>query len=301
MSILVNSKTRVICQGITGSAGAFHTKGCLDYGTKMVGGVTPGKGGTKDANGLPVFDTVRQAVAATGADATMIFVPPPFAADAIMEAADAGIAVIVTITEGIPVLDMIAAKAYLKENPKSVLIGPNCPGIITVGECKIGIMPGYIHTSAKDPKSGKKVGIISRSGTLTYEAVWQCSTRGMGQTTCVGIGGDPVKGLNFIELLDLFARDSQTDGIILIGEIGGTDEESAAAFVKQNVRKPVVAFIAGRTAPPGRRMGHAGAIISGGEGTAESKIVAMKAAGVAVADSPATIGETMAKVLGVAG
>jgi succinyl-CoA synthetase alpha subunit len=299
MSILVNAKTRVICQGITGSAGAFHTKGCLDYGTKMVGGVTPGKGGTKDANGLPVFDTVRQAVDATGADATMIFVPPPFAGDAIMEAADAGIATIVAITEGIPVLDMIAVKAFLKEKPASRLIGPNCPGVITAGECKIGIMPGYIHTPAKDAKSGKAVGIISRSGTLTYEAVWQCSTRGIGQTTCVGIGGDPVKGLNFIELLDLFAKDAQTDGIIMIGEIGGTDEEVAAAFVKANVKKPVVGFIAGRTAPPGRRMGHAGAIISGGEGTAESKIAAMRAANIAVADSPATIGQTMAKALGV--
>ena len=299
MSILVNAKTRVICQGITGAAGAFHTKGCLDYGTKMVGGVTPGKGGTKDANGLPVFDTVRQAVDATGADATMIFVPPPFAGDAIMEAADAGIAVIVAITEGIPVLDMIRVKAFLKDKPNSRLIGPNCPGIITAGECKIGIMPGYINTAPKDATSGKKVGIISRSGTLTYEAVWQCSTRGIGQTTGVGIGGDPVKGLNFIELLDLFAKDAQTDGIVMIGEIGGTDEEAAAAFVKQNVKKPVVAFIAGRTAPPGRRMGHAGAIISGGEGTAESKIAALKAAGIAVADSPATIGQTMAKAMGV--
>jgi succinyl-CoA synthetase alpha subunit len=299
MSILVNSKTKVICQGITGSAGAFHTKGCLDYGTKMVGGVTPGKGGAKDANGLPIFDTVRQAVDATGAEATMIFVPPPFAADAIMEAADAGIATIVAITEGIPVLDMVAVKAYLKDKPKSHLIGPNCPGIITVGQCKIGIMPGYIHTAAKDARTGKKVGIISRSGTLTYEAVWQCSTRGIGQTTCVGIGGDPVKGLNFIELLSMFASDPETDGIIVIGEIGGTDEEAAANFVQQNVKKPVVAFIAGRTAPPGRRMGHAGAIISGGEGTAESKIAAMKSAKIAVADSPATIGQTMAKVLGV--
>jgi succinyl-CoA synthetase alpha subunit len=299
MSILVTAKTKVICQGITGSAGAFHTKGCLDYGTKMVGGVTPGKGGAKDANGLPIFDTVRQAVSATGADATMIFVPPPFAADAIMEAADAGIATIVAITEGIPVLDMVAVKAYLHDKPKSHLIGPNCPGIITVGECKIGIMPGYIHTAAKDAKTGKKVGIISRSGTLTYEAVWQCSTRGIGQTTCVGIGGDPVKGLNFIELLGLFANDPQTDGIILIGEIGGTDEEAAAAFVHHHVKKPVVAFIAGRTAPPGRRMGHAGAIISGGEGTAESKIAAFKSAKIAVADSPATIGQTMARILGV--
>jgi succinyl-CoA synthetase alpha subunit len=299
MSILVGKNTKVICQGITGSAGAFHTKGCLDYGTKIVGGTTPGKGGGKDANGLPIFDTVRQAVDATNANATMIFVPPPFAADAIIEAADAGIAVIVAITEGIPVLDMVAVKAYLKEKPKSVLIGPNCPGIITPGECKIGIMPGYIHTPAADAKSGKKVGIISRSGTLTYEAVWQCTTRGIGQTTCVGIGGDPVKGLNFIELLDMFAGDPQTDGIILIGEIGGADEEAAAQFVKQKVKKPVIAFIAGRTAPPGRRMGHAGAIISGGEGGAEGKIAALKNAGIAVADSPATIGETMAAAMGL--
>jgi succinyl-CoA synthetase alpha subunit len=300
MSILVNKDTKVICQGITGSAGAFHTKGCLDYGTKMVGGTTPGKGGQKDANGLPVFDTVRQAVEATGANATMIFVPPPFAGDAIMEAADAGIAVIVAITEGIPVLDMVKVKAFLKDRPRSVLIGPNCPGIITPGECKIGIMPGYIHTAAKDSKSGKKVGIISRSGTLTYEAVWQCSTRGIGQTTCIGIGGDPVKGLNFIECIDLMNNDPATDGIIMIGEIGGSDESAAAAFAKANVKKPMVAFIAGRTAPPGRRMGHAGAIISGGDDTAESKIAALKAAGIAVAESPATIGETMAKALGVA-
>jgi len=300
MSILVNQDTKVICQGITGSAGAFHTKGCLEYGTKMVGGVTPGKGGTKDANGLPIFDTVQQAVGATGASATMIFVPPPFAADAIMEAADAGIAVITAITEGIPVLDMVKVKAFLQGRPGSVLIGPNCPGVITPGECKIGIMPGYIHTPAGEAKSKKKVGIISRSGTLTYEAVWQCSTRGIGQTTCVGIGGDPVKGLNFIELLKLFADDRETDGIIVIGEIGGTDEEAAAAFVGKNVKKPVVAFIAGRTAPPGRRMGHAGAIISGGEGSADSKIAAMQAAKISVAESPATIGEAMAKALGLA-
>ncbi len=299
MSILVNKNTKVICQGITGSAGAFHTKGCLEYGTKMVGGVTPGKGGTKDANGLPIFDTVAQAVKATGADATMIFVPPPFAADAIMEAADGGIKVIIAITEGIPVVDMIKAKAFLKDKAGSVLIGPNCPGVITPGECKIGIMPGYIHLPANDPKSKKTVGIISRSGTLTYEAVWQCASRGIGQTTAVGIGGDPVKGLNFIELLDLFNKDAATQSIIMIGEIGGTDEEAAAEFVKQNVKKPVVAFIAGRTAPPGRRMGHAGAIISGGEGSADSKIAALKAAGIAVADSPATIGETLAKVLGI--
>jgi len=299
MSILVNRNTRVICQGITGSAGAFHTKMCLEYGTKMVGGVTPGKGGVKDPNNLPVFDTVSQAVAATGANATMIFVPPPGAADAIMEAADAGIEVIVAITEGIPVLDMVKVKAFLREKPKSVLIGPNCPGVITPGECKIGIMPGYIHTPGKEAKSGKRVGIISRSGTLTYEAVWQCSTRNIGQTTCVGIGGDPIKGLNFVEVLALFAQDAQTDGIILIGEIGGTDEETAAAFAKENVKKPMVAFIAGRTAPPGRRMGHAGAIISGGEGTAESKIAALRSAGIAVADSPADLGKTMSQVLGL--
>ena len=299
MSILVNKDTKVVCQGITGSAGAFHTKGCLEYGTKMVGGVTPGKGGTKEANGLPVFDTVRQAVDATGADATMIFVPPPFAADAIMEAADAGIRVIVAITEGIPVLDMVKVKEFLKSYPASTLIGPNCPGIITPGECKIGIMPGYIHTPPAKAKTGKTVGIISRSGTLTYEAVWQTSTRGIGQTTGVGIGGDPVKGLNFIELLDLFNKDPKTDSIILIGEIGGTDEEKAAEFVKKSVKKPVVAFIAGRTAPPGRRMGHAGAIISGGEGSADSKIAALRAAGITVAESPATIGESIARTLGL--
>src|SRR5947208_10872843 len=299
MSILVNKRTKVICQGITGSAGAFHTKGCLEYGTKMVGGTTPGKGGQKDANGLPVFDTVRQAVQNTGAVASMIFVPAPGGGDAIMEAADAGIKVIVAITEGVPVLDMVKVKAFLKDRPQSVLIGPNCPGVITPGECKIGIMPGYIHTPADKGRSGKKVGIISRSGTLTYEAVWQCSTRGIGQTTGVGIGGDPVKGLNFIELLGMFNNDPATDAIIMIGEIGGSDEEAAAAFVKQNVRKPVVAFIAGRTAPPGRRMGHAGAIISGGEGSAEGKIAALRAAGIRVAESPATIGEAVAKLLGV--
>jgi succinyl-CoA synthetase alpha subunit len=297
MSILVNHSTRVITQGITGSAGAFHTKGCLEYGTKMVGGTTPGKGGTKDANGLPVFNTVAEAVKETGANATMIFVPPPFAADAILEAAAAGIHTIVAITEGIPVLDMVKVKAALKGYPNSVLIGPNCPGIITPGECKIGIMPGYIHTPANEAKTKKKVGIISRSGTLTYEAVWQCSNLGIGQTTCVGIGGDPVKGLNFIEVLGLLSKDPETDGIIMIGEIGGTDEEAAAAFVKANVKKPVAAFIAGRTAPPGRRMGHAGAIISGGEGSADSKIAALKNAGISVSDSPATLGQTIAAAL----
>ncbi len=299
MSILINKNTKVICQGITGTAGAFHTKGCLDYGTKMVGGVTPGKGGQKDANGLPIFDTVHQAVAATGANASMIFVPPPFAADAIMEAAHAGIEVICAITEGIPVLDMIKVKAYLKDHPKTTLIGPNCPGVITPGECKIGIMPGYIHTPAKESKSGKKIGIVSRSGTLTYEAVWQTSSRGIGQTTCVGIGGDPVRGHNFIDILKLFAADPETDGVVMIGEIGGSDEEAAAAWAKVNMKKPMAAFIAGQTAPPGRRMGHAGAIISGGEGSAETKVAALKAAGIAVSMSPADIGSTMAKALGL--
>jgi len=299
MAILINSATRVICQGITGSAGAFHTKGCLDYGTRMVGGVTPGKGGQKDANSLPIFNTVAQAVAATGADATMIFVPAAMAADAIVEAAAAGIQTIVAITEGIPVLDMVRAKAMLQEYPKSVLIGPNCPGIITPGECKIGIMPGYIHTPAKQARSGKTVGIISRSGTLTYEAVWQCSSRGIGQTTCIGIGGDPVKGLNFLELAGMLNDDPQTDSLVVIGEIGGSDEEKLAAFIRERVKKPVVAFIAGRTAPPGRRMGHAGAIISGGEGTAESKIAALRAAGAHIAESPASIGETLARALGL--
>jgi len=301
MSILVNGSTRVICQGITGSAGAFHTKGCLEYGTKMVGGTTPGKGGSKDANGLPVFDTVEQAVRATGAEATMIFVPPPFAADAIMEAAAAGIKVICAITEGIPVLDMIKVKAFLRDYPATTLIGPNCPGVITPGEngagCKIGIMPGYIHTPANKSKSGKKVGIISRSGTLTYEAVWQCSSRGIGQTTCVGIGGDPVKGVNYIELLKMFNDDPETDGIIVIGEIGGSDESEAAAYVKTSVKKPVAAFIAGRTAPAGKRMGHAGAIISGGEDTADAKIAHLKAAGISVAESPAGMGAAMAAAL----
>ena len=303
MSILVNADTKVLCQGITGSAGAFHTKGCLDYGTKMVGGVTPGKGGQKDANGLPVFNTVREAVAATGADETMIFVPAPGAADAIMEAADAGVRVIICITEGVPVIDMVKAKDYLRGKPGSVLIGPNCPGVITPGNggkgCKIGIMPGYIHTPAKEARTGKAVGIISRSGTLTYEAVWQCSSRGIGQSTCVGIGGDPVRGLDFTDVLALMNADPETHGVVLIGEIGGTDEEAAAAYIEANVKKPVVAFIAGRTAPPGRRMGHAGAIISGGEGGAESKLEALRAAGCHIAESPADLGSTMARALGV--
>ena len=304
MSILVNADTKVLCQGITGSAGAFHTKGCLDYGTKMVGGVTPGKGGTKDENGLPIFNTVREAVEKTGATASMIFVPPPFAADAIMEAADAGVRVIVGITEGVPVLDMIKAKAFISDKANGcVLVGPNCPGVITPGVggkgCKIGIMPGYIHKPKAEAETGKAVGIISRSGTLTYEAVWQCGNRGIGQTTAVGIGGDPVKGLNYIDLLQMFQDDPETDGIILIGEIGGTDEETAAKWAKEHVTKPLAAFIAGRTAPPGKRMGHAGAIISGGEGDAESKIAALKSCGFKVAESPATMGQAMAEALGV--
>ena len=299
MSILVNSDTKLICQGITGSAGQFHTTQCLKYGTKVVGGVTPGKGGQSDENGLPVFDTVAAAVEKTGANATMIFVPPPFAADAILEAADAGIAMIVCITEHIPVLDMMRVKKTLDEPRYDgiTLLGPNCPGVITPGQCKIGIMPGYIHVPKSESKSGKAVGIISRSGTLTYEAVWQTGREGLGQSTCVGIGGDPVRGLNFVELLGLFQADDETDGIVMIGEIGGTDEEVAAEFIKQNVTKPVAAFIAGRTAPPGRRMGHAGAIISGGEGTAESKIAALRDAGCAIAESPADLGTTMAKAM----
>lgn len=294
MSILVNKNTKVICQGITGKAGAFHTAQCIEYGTRMVGGVSPGKGGSKSEHGLPVFDTCHEAVATTGADATLVFVPAPFAADAAMEAADAGIDLVVLITEGVPTLDMVRARKYL-DDKGTRLIGPNCPGIITPGQCKIGIMPGYIHRAIED--DGKSVGIISRSGTLTYEAVWQCSSRGLSQSTCVGIGGDPVKGLNFCELLELFEEDDDTDGIVLIGEIGGTDEELAAEYIRQHVKKPVVAFIAGQTAPPGKRMGHAGAIISGGEGTASAKIAALSDAGIKVSESPATIGEEMAKLL----
>lgn len=295
MSILVGKDTRVLCQGITGQAGAFHTAQCLEYGTAIVGGVSPGKGGTRSEHGLPVFNTCHQAVAATGAEAAMVFVPPAFAADAIMEAADAGCRLVVAITEGIPALDMVKVRKFLDDRGVR-LIGPNCPGVITPGQCKIGIMPGYIH---RPPQNGSKnVGIISRSGTLTYEAVWQCTVRGIGQSTCIGIGGDPVKGMNFIELLELFEQDPQTHAVILIGEIGGTDEEAAADYIRRHVRKPVVAFIAGRTAPPGKRMGHAGAIISGGEGTAASKIAALKDAGVTVCDSPANIGETLGKRLG---
>ncbi|MEE9211489.1 MAG: succinate--CoA ligase subunit alpha [Phycisphaeraceae bacterium] len=303
MSILVNGNTRVICQGITGSAGAFHTKGCLEYGTKMVGGVTPNKGGLKDANGLPIFNTVSEAVQATGANASMIFVPPAFAADAILEAIDAGIELVVVITEGIPVLDMTRVKRALATRNGVRMIGPNCPGVITPGRpgsgCKIGIMPGYIHKPAGEAASSKAVGVISRSGTLTYEAVWQASERGIGQTTCVGIGGDPVHGMGFVDCLELFNADPETHGIILIGEIGGTDEEQAAMYIKANVTKPVTTFIAGRTAPPGRRMGHAGAIISGGEGGAESKIAALRDAGCHIAESPADLGATMARALGL--
>ena len=292
MSILVNADTKVICQGITGKAGAFHTQQCLYYGTKMVGGVTPGKGGTRNEHNLPIFDSCSQAVKATGADTTMIFVPAAFAADAAMEAADAGIELVVLITEGIPTLDMVRCRKYLDDLGTN-LVGPNCPGIITPGACKIGIMPGYIHRPAQP--GSKNVGIISRSGTLTYEAVWQCTTRDLSQSTCIGIGGDPVKGLNFIELLGLFESDPDTHAIILIGEIGGTDEEQAAEFAKANVSKPVVAFIAGQTAPPGKRMGHAGAIISGGEGTAASKIAALEAAGITVTKSLADIGDVIAQ------
>ncbi len=291
MSILINKDTKVICQGITGSAGTFHTKGCAAYGTKMVGGVTPGKGG-QTLEGLPVFDTVEEAVAATGADATMIFVPPPFAADAILEAMDAGIRVIAAITEGVPVLDMVEVYRRVRAS-NSVLIGPNCPGLITPGECKIGIMPGYIHNPGK-------IGIISRSGTLTYEAVWQTSSLGLGQSTCVGLGGDPIVGTSFIDLLKLYQADDQTEAILMIGEIGGDAEEQAAAFIKEHVTKPVAAFIAGATAPPGKRMGHAGAIISGGKGTAAEKQAALEAAGIKVAPSPADMGKAIQSAIAAA-
>jgi succinyl-CoA synthetase alpha subunit len=288
MSILVNQETRVLCQGITGSAGQFHTKYCLAYGTKMVGGVTPGKGGSTTLE-LPVFDTVEEAVAATGANATMIFVPPPFTADAILEAVDAGIKTIVAITEGVPVLDMVPVYDLVRRS-QSILIGPNCPGIITAEECKIGIMPGYIH------KKGI-VGVMSRSGTLTYEAVWQTSNLGLGQTTCVGLGGDPIVGTSFIDLLKLYEADPQTEAILMIGEIGGSAEEQAAEFVKHHVTKPVAAFIAGRTAPPGKRMGHAGAIISGGKGTAAEKLDALRGAGIEIAESPADMGAAVKRAI----
>jgi succinyl-CoA synthetase alpha subunit len=288
MSILVNKNTRVLTQGITGATGQLHTRACREYGTQMVGGVVPGKGGT-DFEGIPIFDTVEQARKATGANATVIYVPPPFAADAIVEAAAAGIELIICITEGVPVLDMVKAKAYLATT-NSRLIGPNCPGIITPGECKIGIMPGYIH------KPGD-IGVVSRSGTLTYEAVYQLTQLGLGQSTCIGIGGDPIVGTSHIDSLKLFNEDPKTRAVIMIGEIGGTAEEEAADYIKQNFKKPVVAFIAGQTAPKGRRMGHAGAIISGGRGTAADKIAALKAAGIAVAMSPAKLGTTMQQTL----
>ncbi len=288
MSILVNRNTRVLCQGITGRAGQFHSKHCREYGTQLVGGVTPGRGG-QTIDGVPVFDTVAEAVEQTGADATMIFVPPAFAADAILEAADAGIRLVVAITEGIPVLDMVRAVQAVRRSAAR-LIGPNCPGIITPGECKIGIMPGYIHRPGP-------IGVISRSGTLTYEAVWQLTSVGLGQSTCVGLGGDPIVGTSFVDALEMFEQDPATEGILMIGEIGGSAEEQAAAFVAGHVKKPVAAFIAGRTAPPGKRMGHAGAIISGGKGTAAEKIAALEAAGILVAQSPAELGLTMQRAM----
>lgn len=292
MSILVDKNTRLICQGITGKAGAFHTKNCIEYGTNVVGGVTPGKGGTT-TEGVPVFNTVEEAVKETGANATMIFVPPPFAADAILEAIDAGIALIACITEGIPVLDMGRVYPVVKQS-NSVLIGPNCPGVITPEQCKIGIMPGYIH------KAGK-VGLVSRSGTLTYEAVWQTTQAGLGQSTCVGIGGDPINGTSFTDVIKMFNEDPETEAILMMGEIGGTAEEEAAAYVKEHVKKPRAAFIAGRTAPPGKRMGHAGAIISGGQGTAETKLAALRDAGFEIAESPADMGEAVQRAIAAHG
>jgi succinyl-CoA synthetase alpha subunit len=288
MSILVDRNTRVICQGIPGKVGEFHTRGCIEYGTRMVGGVTPGKGGETIAD-LPVFNTVAEARDATGANATMIFVPPPFAADAILEAVAAEVELVIAVTEGIPVLDMARVLPAF-ENSKSRLIGPNCPGVITPGQCKIGIMPGYIHTPGN-------VGVMSRSGTLTYEAVWQLTQLGHGQSTCVGLGGDPLVGSSFIDILELFEQDDDTHAILMMGEIGGSAEEEAAAYVKKHVTKPVAAFIAGRTAPPGKRMGHAGAIISGGKGTAEAKLEALRDAGIEIAETPADMGTAMVRAM----
>ncbi len=288
MSVLVGNDTRLLVQGITGKSGSFHAKACMDYGTNTVAGVTPGRGGEKFEGKVPVFDTVQEARDETGCNATMIFVPPPFAADSILEAVDSGIELVICITEGIPVLDMMRVRRYM-QNYESRLIGPNCPGIITPGQCKIGIMPGYIHQPGT-------VGVVSRSGTLTYEAVWQLSSRGYGQSTCIGIGGDPINGTSQTDAVRLFNEDPDTEAIIMIGEIGGTAEEEAAAYIKEHVKKPVAAFIAGTTAPPGRRMGHAGAIVSGGKGDAASKIAALKDAGIAVSATPAEMGETLASI-----
>jgi succinyl-CoA synthetase alpha subunit len=287
MSILIDKNTKVITQGITGATGLFHAQGAREYGTQMVGGVTPGKGGTS-IDGFPVFDTVKEAMQKTGANASVIYVPPPFAADSIMEAVDAGIDLVCCITEGIPVLDMVKVKHFMI-GKKTRLIGPNCPGVITPGECKIGIMPGYIH------KPGR-IGVVSRSGTLTYEAVWQLTCIGLGQSTCVGIGGDPVNGTNHLDVMRLFEEDPNTDAVIMIGEIGGTSEEDAARFVKENMSKPVAAYIAGRTAPPGKRMGHAGAIISGGKGTATEKVAILEECGISVAASPAEMAQALMKI-----
>lgn len=289
MGILIDKKSKIITQGITGKAGSFHTEQCIAYGSNFVGGVTPGKGGQTFLN-LPIFDTVKEAKKATGCDVSLIFVPPPFAAEAILEAEDAQIPLIVCITEGIPVRDMLEVSQVMRQSPHSRLIGPNCPGLITPGECKVGIMPGYIH------KKGK-VGIVSRSGTLTYEAVWQTTQNGLGQSSCVGIGGDPLNGTNFVDVLKLFAKDPQTEAILMIGEIGGDAEEKAAEWIKKECKKPVAAFIAGATAPPGRRMGHAGAIISGGKGTAKEKFQALREAGVVVTENPAEMGEAVKKAL----